>query len=428
MIKGVFDNLALEKPKNHFTIGINDDLSHTSLDYDRNFSIEPDSVVRAMFYGLGSDGTVGANKNSIKIIGEETNNYAQGYFVYDSKKSGAVTVSHLRFGSQPIRSTYLIDRANFIGCHQWNFLEKLDILKEAADGATFLLNSPYGVDEVWEKLPIEVQEEIVGKNLKLYIIDANKVARESGMAGRINTVMQVCFFALAGILPQEEAIAQIKKAIVKTYGKKGQQIVQMNLKAVDNTLDNLFEVNVNECSGIGSSVHRLPAMSSNAPEFVREVEGKMLVREGDDLPVSTLPCDGTYPTGTSKWEKRNIAQFIPVWDADVCVQCGKCVMVCPHAVIRAKAYETAQLADAPATFKSADTRDKDFAGEKYTIQVAPEDCTGCGICVDVCPAKNKSIASRKAINMEPQLPLREREKENWEFFLNLPNPDRRQLK
>jgi pyruvate-ferredoxin/flavodoxin oxidoreductase len=428
MIKGIFDNLVLEKPENHFTIGINDDLSHTSLDYDRNFSIEPDSVVRAMFYGLGSDGTVGANKNSIKIIGEETDNYAQGYFVYDSKKSGAVTVSHLRFGSQPIRSTYLIDRANFIGCHQWNFLEKLDILKQAADGATFLLNSPYGVDEVWDKLPLEVQEEIVRKNLEFYIIDANKVARESGMAGRINTVMQVCFFALAGILPKEEAIEQIKNAIVKTYGKKGQQIVQMNLKAVDNTLDNLFVVGANGHSPIQSDIHRLPAISSHAPEFVREVEGKMLVREGDEIPVSVLPCDGTYPTGTSKWEKRNIAQFIPVWDADVCVQCGKCVMVCPHAVIRAKAYEPAQLANAPATFKSADTRDKDFAGEKYTIQVAPEDCTGCGICVDVCPAKNKAIASRKAINMEPQLPLRESEKENWEFFLNLPNPDRRQLK
>ncbi len=442
MIKGIFDNLALENPKNHFTIGINDDLSHTSLEYDRNFSIEPDSVVRAMFYGLGSDGTVGANKNSIKIIGEETDNYAQGYFVYDSKKSGAVTVSHLRFGSQPIRSTYLIDRANFIGCHQGNFLEKLDILKQATDGATFLLNSPYRVDEVWHKLPIEIQEDIVRKNLKFYLIDANKVARESGMAGRINTVMQVCFFALAGILPQEEAIAQIKGAIVKTYGKKGQQIVQMNLKAVDNTLDNLFAVEANghshgeqggeftspQSPPIQSDIHRLPAMSPTAPEFVREVEGKMLVREGDELPVSVLPCDGTYPTGTSKWEKRNIAQFIPVWDPDVCVQCGKCVMVCPHAVIRAKAYEPSQLANAPATFKSTDTRDQDFAGEKYTIQVAPEDCTGCGICVDVCPAKNKSITSRKAINMEPQLPLRESEKENWEFFLNLPNPDRRQLK
>jgi pyruvate-ferredoxin/flavodoxin oxidoreductase len=276
MIKGVFNNLALENPKNHFTIGINDDLSHTSLNYDRNLSIEPDRVVRAMFYGLGSDGTVGANKNSIKIIGEETDNYAQGYFVYDSKKSGAVTVSHLRFGSQPIRSTYLIDRANFVGCHQWNFLEKLDILKEAADGATFLLNSPYGVNEVWDKLPLEVQEAIVRQNLKFYIIDANKVARESGMAGRINIVMQVCFFALAGILPKEEAIAQIKNAIVKTYGKKGQQIVQMNLKAVDNTLDNLFAVGTNGYSPLQSDIHRLPAISPNAPEFVREVEGKML--------------------------------------------------------------------------------------------------------------------------------------------------------
>jgi pyruvate-ferredoxin/flavodoxin oxidoreductase len=425
MIKAVFNNLAREKPKNHFTVGINDDLSHTSLDYERTFSTEPDRVVRAMFYGLGSDGTVGANKNSIKIIGEETDNYAQGYFVYDSKKSGAVTVSHLRFGSQPIRSTYLIDRANFIGCHQWNFIEKLDILKEAVDGATFLLNSSYGVEEVWQHLPIEIQEQIVRKNLKFYIINANKVARDSGMGGRINTIMQVCFFDLAGILPKEEAIAQIKKAIAKTYGKKGQQIVQMNLQAVDNTLDNLLEVPVGELNSI---IHRLPAMPAAAPDFVREVEGKMLVREGDELPVSTLPCDGTYPTATSKWEKRNIAQFIPVWDADVCVQCGKCVMVCPHAVIRAKAYQGEHLNDAPVTFKSAQARDKDFAGERFTIQVAPEDCTGCGLCVDVCPAKNKSQPSRRAINMEPQLPLREQEKVNWDFFLNLPNPDRTRLK
>ncbi|MCU0535497.1 MAG: pyruvate:ferredoxin (flavodoxin) oxidoreductase, partial [Hydrococcus sp. Prado102] len=428
MIKGVFDNLAQEKPKNHFTIGINDDLSHTSLDYDPTFSTEPDSVVRAMFYGLGSDGTVGANKNSIKIIGEETDNYAQGYFVYDSKKSGAVTVSHLRFGSQPIRSTYLIDRANFIGCHQWNFIEKLDILKEAVEGATFLLNSSYGVEEVWQQLPIELQEEIVRKNLKFYIIDANKVARDSGMGGRINTIMQVCFFALAGILPKEEAIEQIKHAISKTYGKKGQQIVQMNLQAVDNTLDNLFEVGANGHLPLQSTIHRLPAMPAAAPDFVREVEGKMLVRQGDDLPVSMLPCDGTYPTATSQWEKRNIAQAIPVWDADVCVQCGKCVMVCPHAVIRAKAYPGEHLDNAPATFKSTQTRDKDFAGERFTIQVAPEDCTGCGLCVDICPAKNKSQPSRRAINMEPQLPLREQEKENWDFFLNLPNPDRRHLK
>ena len=426
MIQGIFANLKQDKPKNHFTVGIKDDLSHTSLDYDPEFSTEPDSVVRAMFYGLGSDGTVGANKNSIKIIGEETENYAQGYFVYDSKKSGAVTVSHLRFGEQPIRSTYLIDRANFIGCHQWNFLEKLDVLKAAIPGATFLLNSPYSVDEVWSKLPVEIQEKIIAKELKFYVINANKVARESGMGGRINTVMQTCFFALAGVLPQEEAIAQIKKAIHKTYGKKGEKIVQMNLQAVDKTLDNLFEVKVP--TQVTSQIHQQFPIPDTAPEFVRQVLGKMVAREGDELPVSVLPCDGTYPTGTSQWEKRNVAQFIPAWDPDVCVQCGKCVMVCPHGVIRGKAYDPAQLADAPTSFKSTEVRDKDFAGQKFTIQVAPEDCTGCGICVDICPAKNKSQPSRKAINMEEQLPLREQERDNWDFFLSLPDPDRRQLK
>lgn len=425
MICGIFSNLAAAKPKNHFTIGIDDDLSHTSLPYDREFSIEPDSVVRAIFYGLGSDGTVGANKNSIKIIGEETDNYAQGYFVYDSKKSGAVTVSHLRFGPQPIRSTYLINRANFIGCHQWTFLEKLDVLEAAAPGATFLLNSPYSPETVWNQLPLEIQESVVRKGLKLYVINANQVARDSGMGGRINTVMQTCFFALAGVLPRETAIAKIKEAIVKTYSKKGQQIVQMNLQAVDNTLDNLFEVEIGEAN---SSRHRLPPISPQAPDFVREVEGKILVGQGDELPVSMLPCDGTYPTATSKWEKRNVGEFIPVWDPDVCVQCGKCVMVCPHAVIRAKTYEAGQLENAPPTFKAIDPRDKDFSGQKFTIQVAPEDCTGCAICVDICPAKNKSQPSRKAINMEAQLPLREQERENWDFFLNLPNPDRKTLK
>ncbi|OKH18820.1 pyruvate:ferredoxin (flavodoxin) oxidoreductase [Hydrococcus rivularis NIES-593] len=426
MIKGIFDNLAQEKPKNHFTIGIDDDLSHTSLPYDPSFSIEPDSVVRALFYGLGADGTVGANKNSIKIIGEETDNYAQGYFVYDSKKSGAVTVSHLRFGPQPIRSTYLIDKANFIGCHQWNFIEKLDMLTSAAPGATFLLNSPYSAEEIWGHLPIEVQEQIIRKGLRVYTINANKVARESGMSGRINTIMQVCFFALANVLPRDEAIAQIKKAIQKTYGKKGDEIVRMNLQAVDNTLANLHEVSIPD--RVTSTVHLKTGLPDEAPAFVRDVLGMMVARRGDELPVSTLPCDGTYPTGTSKWEKRNIAEFIPVWDPNVCVQCGKCVMVCPHAVIRGKSYDPAALANAPATFKSADTKDKDFAGEKFTIQVAPEDCTGCGICVDVCPAKNKSMPSRKAINMEPQLPLREQERENWDFFLKIPNPDRRHLK
>ena len=426
MIKGIFENLQQDQPKNHFTVGINDDLSHTSLAYDPEFSTEPDNVVRAMFYGLGSDGTVGANKNSIKIIGEETDNYAQGYFVYDSKKSGAVTVSHLRFGEQPIRSTYLIDRANFIGCHQWNFLEKLDVLKAAVSGATFLLNSPYSDREVWSHLPREIQRQIIDKGLKFYIINANQVARDSGMGGRINTVMQTCFFALAGVLPQEEAIAQIKKAIAKTYGKKGAKIVQMNLQAVDNTLDHLFEVPVP--TQATSQIHQQSPIPDSAPEFVRQVLGKMVAREGDDLPVSALPCDGSYPTGTSQWEKRNIAQFIPTWDPDVCVQCGKCVMVCPHGVIRGKAYSGEELTNAPPSFKSTEVRDKNFAGQKFTIQVAPEDCTGCGICVDVCPAKNKSQPSRKAINMEAQPPLREQERANWDFFLNLPNPDRRQLK
>jgi pyruvate-ferredoxin/flavodoxin oxidoreductase len=424
MVKAVFDNLSQAKPKNHFTIGINDDVTHTSLDYDPNFSTEPDSVVRAMFYGLGSDGTVGANKNSIKIIGEETDNYAQGYFVYDSKKSGAITISHLRFGPQPIRSTYLIEQANFIGCHQWIFLEKLDVLSAAAPGAIFLLNSPYPHEEVWAKLPIETQEQIVRKGLKVYTIDATKVARDSGMGGRINTVMQVCFFALAGVLSREEAIAQIKKAIEKTYGKKGKEIVRMNLQAVDNTLANLFEVPLGQAS---SPIHKLPAIPDTVPAFVRDVEGKMLVKEGEVLPVSALPCDGSYPTGTSKWEKRNIATEIPVWDPDVCVQCGKCIMVCPHAVIRGKVYEPAALGNAPETFKSTATKDKDFAGTQFTIQVSPEDCTGCGICVEVCPAKNKSMPSLKAINMEAQIPLREPERENWDFFMNLPNPDRRTL-
>ncbi|MBK4730437.1 pyruvate:ferredoxin (flavodoxin) oxidoreductase [Oxynema sp. CENA135] len=424
MVKGVLDNLSQAKPKNHFTIGINDDLTQTSLPYDPAFSTEPDNVVRAMFYGLGADGTVGANKNSIKIIGEDTDNYAQGYFVYDSKKSGAVTVSHLRFGPQLIRSTYLIDRANFVGCHQWTFLEKLDVLKAAAEGATFLLNSPYGPEEVWDRLPIEIQETIVRKGLKFYVIDATKVARESGMGGRINTIMQVCFFALAGVLEKDEAIAHIKKAIEKTYGKKGKEVVRMNLKAVDNTLDNLFEVKVGQAN---SPIHRLPAIPPEAPPFVRDVEGKMLVKEGDVLPVSVLPCDGTYPTGTSQWEKRNVAMDIPIWDPDVCVQCGKCIAVCPHATIRGKVYDPSALDGAPEGFPSAQTKDKAFSGTQFTIQVAPEDCTGCGVCVDVCPAKNKSMPSRKAINMEPQPALRERERDRWNFFSHLPSPDRRSL-
>ncbi|MBW4673510.1 MAG: pyruvate:ferredoxin (flavodoxin) oxidoreductase [Desmonostoc geniculatum HA4340-LM1] len=435
MVKGIFDNLAQSQPKKHFTIGINDDVTYTSLDFDPNFSTESNGVVRAMFYGLGSDGTVGANKNSIKIIGEETDNYAQGYFVYDSKKSGSMTVSHLRFGKEPIRSTYLIDQANFIGCHHWGFLERIDVLKAATHGAILLLNSPYDADSVWENLPLKVQQQIIDKQLKLYVINANQVARESGMGGRINTIMQVCFFALAGVLPQEEAMpaasyanAKIKQAIEKTYGKKGTEVVRMNLQAVDNTLENLHKVDIpqtpNSCT---DAINRVSTPNS-APKFVQEVLGKIMIWEGDDLPVSSLPADGIFPVGTAKWEKRNVAQEIPVWEPDVCVQCGKCVMVCPHSAIRAKAYQNDELVNAPQTFKSINAKDKDFANQKFTIQVAPEDCTGCAICVEICPAKNKAEPLGKAINMAQQLPLREQEQKNWDFFLNLPNPDRRQLK
>jgi pyruvate-ferredoxin/flavodoxin oxidoreductase len=430
MVKAVFDNLTAAKPKNHFTIGILDDVTHTSLAFDPSFQIEPDSVVRAIFYGLGSDGTVGANKNSIKIIGEETDNYAQGYFVYDSKKSGSVTVSHLRFGPDPIRAPYLVESANFVACHQWEFVEKFEVLKEAKPEATVLFNSPYSAEETWQQLPAQLQEIILAKRLKVYAINATQVARDAGMGGRINTVMQVCFFALAGVLPRDEAIAQIKKAIRKTYGKKGEAVVQMNLTAVDQTLDNLHEVPVGAPVAVGAvaagASHRSP-VPDRAPAFVRDVLGPMMSRHGDDLPVSALPVDGTYPTGTTQWEKRNIATEIPVWDPDVCVQCGKCVMVCPHSVIRAKVYEPEQLNHAPATFKSTQARDRDWHDLKFTIQVAAEDCTGCVLCVDVCPAKNKLEPRLKAINMAPQLPLREQERENWDFFLQLPNPDRSQL-
>jgi len=426
MIAGIFDNLSLDKPKNHFTIGIVDDLTFTSLEYDRSFSTEPDEVVRAVFYGLGSDGTVGANKNSIKIIGEDTDNYAQGYFVYDSKKSGSVTVSHLRFGPHPIRSTYLITDANFIACHQWEFVEQFDLLETAKSNSIFLLNSPYPPEEVFSHLPRNLQQTIIDKNLQVYTINATQVAKEAGMGSRINTVMQVCFFALAGVLSREDAIAQIKKAIRKTYGKKGEEIVQMNIKAVDSALEHLYQVPI-PATVTPEAFELRPSIPDTAPAFVREVLGKIIARHGDELPVSALPNDGTYPTATSQWEKRNIAQEIPVWDADVCVQCGKCVLVCPHAVIRSKVYDEAELATAPETFKVANAKDHDWKGLKFTIQVAAEDCTGCGICVDVCPAKNKSQPRLRAINMAPQLPLREQERVNWDFFLNLPNPDRSSL-
>ncbi len=426
MVKGIFENLALPKPKNHFTIGINDDVSNTSIDFDPEFSIEPDSVIRAVFYGLGADGTVGANKNSIKIIGENTNNYAQGYFVYDSKKSGSMTISHLRFGSKPIHSNYLITKANFVACHQPAFLEHHDMLKDLVPGGVFLLNTYYGPDEIWDHLPEPIQEQIISKKIKFYVIDALKIAQQAGMKGRINTVMQVCFFAISGVLPRDEAIDAIKHSIEKTYGRKGEEIVEKNLQAVDATLENLFEVKVP--AAVTTKVAFLPFVPAEAPDFVRGVLGEMIARRGDLIPVSALPVDGTYPTGTAQWEKRNIATEIPVWDSNICIQCGKCAMVCPHAVIRIKAYEPELLEGAPATFKSMDARDTEWKGEKYTIQVSPEDCTGCGICVDVCPVKNKSAVNLKAINMEPQPPIRESERDNWNFFTALPETDRRNIK
>ncbi len=426
MIKGIFDHLGEENPKRHFTIGIHDDLSHTSLPYDPAFSIEPEDVVRAMFYGLGSDGTVGANKNSIKIIGENTENFAQGYFVYDSRKAGAVTVSHLRFGPRRIRSTYLISRANFVACHQPVFLERYAMLDAIVPGGTFLLNTPYPPEEVWEHLPRSFQEIMLERKVRFYVIDAHRVAREAGMGGRINTVMQTCFFAVSGILPREKALEEIRRAIRETYEKKGEEIVRMNLAAVDHALSALHEVPLPD--RVVGDFELPPPVPEEAPEFVRKVEGEIIAGRGDRLPVSLFPPDGTYPVGTAKWEKRNLAQEIPVWDPDVCIECGKCAMVCPHAVIRIKVYDPKHLESAPPTFKWRDPREKAWQGLKYTIQVAPEDCTGCAICADVCPARNKSEARLKALNMAPQPPLRAAERENWNFFLSLPEVDRREIK
>ena len=427
MVKAVFDNLNEKQPKNHFTVGINDDVSHSSLAVDPDFSTEPDEVIRALFYGLGADGTVGANKNSIKIIGEGTKNYAQGYFVYDSKKSGSMTVSHLRFGPEPIRSTYLVSRANFVACHLPTFLEKYDMVKPLVPGGTFLLNTPHSKDEIWSKLPTPLQASLIARKAKFYVIDATKVARESGMGGRINTIMQVCFFALSGVLPRDEAIAAIKYSIKKTYGKKGEEVVAMNLKAVDNTLAHLHEVPVtdNKMNGSGPL---LPPVTPNAPDFVKNVLGRITAGEGDELPVSAFPVDGTFPTATAQYEKRNLALDIPVWDEKVCIQCLKCVAICPHATIRAKVVEPASLAGAPATFKSCDSRVPEFKGRKFSLQVAAEDCTGCALCVEVCPAKNKTEAKLKAINMRSQAPLRAAEHDNWNFFLGLPETDRRKIK
>jgi len=425
MAKSVFDELKKSAAKNHFTVGIVDDVTHTSLEYDRDFSTEGPHTVRAVFYGLGSDGTVGANKNSIKIIGKRTDNYAQGYFVYDSKKAGSVTVSHLRFGPRPIRSSYLISKASFVACHQFQFLERMDVLASAEPGATFLLNAPFAPTEVWNHLQEPVQQNIIKKRLKFYVIDAYKIARETGMAGRINTIMQTCFFAISGVLPREEAIEAIKDAVRDTYGKRGEAVVEKNFAAVDHTLAQLYCVNVPQQAS--SRLRVLPPVPHRAPSFVRNVLGSIVAGQGDSLPVSAMPVDGTFPTGTSKWEKRNIAQQIPVWDEELCIQCGKCVLVCPHAVIRAKVYDSSELSAAPSTFKSAKPRWRELGNLRYTLQVSPEDCTGCRLCVEVCPAKSKSEAKHKAINMELQEPLRETENSNWNFFTSLPDFDRERL-
>jgi pyruvate-ferredoxin/flavodoxin oxidoreductase len=423
MIKGVFDNLAGKQPKNHFTVGIKDDVTHTSLAYDSSYSTEDDATFRGLFYGLGADGTVGANKNSIKIIGEETANEAQGYFVYDSKKSGSMTVSHLRFGRKPIRSEYLITRANFIAVHQFVFLEKFEILDKAVPGATLLINSPFAAHEVWQELPRHVQEEILDKKIKVYTIDGYTVGKETGMGGRINTIMQTCFFAISGIIEREQAIDKIKDTIRKTYGVKGEEIVKMNFNAVDQTLANLHEVSI---PGELTSTKELePVVAGNPPAYVRDVLGLIMAGKGDDVSVSQMPVDGTFPTATAQYEKRAIALEIPVWDEETCIQCGKCALACPHGVIRIKAYDDGLLADAPSTFKHTQARGKEFAdGTAYTIQVSPDDCTGCVLCVEVCPAKNKSNTSLKAINMAPMRPLRDQENENWNFFLDLPELDR----
>ena len=426
MVKGIFDEMTKDAPKEHFTVGIEDDVTNLSIDYDPSFNIEPEDVVRALFYGLGSDGTVGANKNSIKIIGEGTDNYAQGYFQYDAKKSGSVTVSHLRFGPRPIRQTCLINFANFVGCHQFFFLEQFDVLEQAEPGAIFLLNAPYPADEVWDNLPRSVQQEIIDKDLEFYAIDAYEVAKKAGLGVRINTIMQTCFFALSGVLPKDEAIERIKNSIKKTYGKKGEKIVEKNYAAVDHALENLHQIEVPD--KVTSDIEKPPVVPEEAPEFVQEVTAKMIARKGDELPVSKVPEDGTYPTGTTQWEKRNVAQEIPVWDADVCIQCGKCAMACPHAVIRMKIYDPELLENAPEGFRSTDARGRDFKDQAFTIQVAPEDCTGCGLCVEVCPAKDREDPDRKAINMTPQPPIRDREREYYEFFRDeLPHYDRTAL-
>ncbi len=426
MVDAVFEELAEERPRRRFTVGIVDDVSHTSLEVDPDFDIEAPEVRRALFFGLGSDGTVGANKNSIKIIAEETGNFGQGYFVYDSKKAGAVTVSHLRFGPRPIRSAYLVQKADFVACHQAQLLERMDVLGAAGEGATFLLNTSVPPDSVWDSLPREVQAHLVDKGMAFYVIDADAVARATGMGRRINTVMQTCFFAISGVLPRAEAIAHIKAAIQKTYAKKGQSILDQNFAAVDHTLAHLVQVEVPSAATSPRSL--APPVPPEAPDFVRRVTAAMMAGKGDLLPVSAFPPDGTWPTGTAKWEKRNIALEIPRWDPALCIQCNKCAAICPHAAIRPKVYDEGRLASAPSTFQSTAYKGPEYKGWRYTLQVAPEDCTGCHLCVEVCPAKDKANPRHKAIDMTPQAPLREAERENYAFFLGLPHPDRASVK
>jgi pyruvate-ferredoxin/flavodoxin oxidoreductase len=425
MVKAVFDNLGAAEPKNGFTVGIIDDVTGTSLEVDESFDIGTGGVVPAMFYGLGADGTVGANRNSIKIIGEMTDNYAQAYFVYDSKKAGAVTVSHLRFGREIIRRPYLVGKADFIACHNPSFLEKYDMLSAARSGATFLLTSMHGKDEVWDTLPQEVQKQIIEKKLKFYVIDAISIAEQLGLGPRINVIMQTAFFKISDIIPLDTAVKAIKDAIQKTYGKKGEKIVQMNNAAVDAALEKVYEVKVPE--KVTSKIKMRPPVPDDAPDFVKAVTAEIIALRGDKLPVSKMPPDGKFPSGTTQYEKRNIAVNIPAWEPDICIQCGQCSLVCPHAAIRIKAYDQKYLKDAPQTFKSADAKGKDFAGMKFTVQVAPEDCTGCGACVVNCPAaekdENKQPTGRKAINMTLQEPIRDTERENYKYFLSIPNTD-----
>ncbi|MDV5120681.1 MAG: pyruvate:ferredoxin (flavodoxin) oxidoreductase [Candidatus Scalindua sp.] len=431
MVKAIFDNLSQDKPKNHFTIGIKDDVCDTSLDYDESFDIGEKGEFRSLFYGLGADGTVGANKNTIKIIGQETDNYSQAYFVYDSKKSGATTVSHLRFGKEKIHKPYLIKKANFIACHNPSFPSKIDMLSYAEEGATFLLTTSHNKDEVWDTLPVEVQEQLISKKMKFYIIDAISLAEEIGLGARINMIMQTAFFIISGIIPKEDAVKSIKTEIKKTYMRKGEDIVNLNYEAVDKALQNIVEVPVPDKAT--SKVHMRPPVPEHAPEFVKNVTAKLLADNGDSLPVSAMPADGTWPTATTQYEKRNIGVNIPIWEPDACIQCAQCSFVCPHATIRVKAYDPSQLKDAPSAFKSVDATGKDMKGLKFTVQVAPEDCTGCGSCVFNCPGQKKDadgnkIEGVKAINMKFQEPVRQEETENYDFFLNLPETDRSRFK